>query len=117
MVTVSLLVAACSESPATSTTVPGPSWSIPVTRPPPSSTTDPGSATSTIPARDLLPCPEEGFHSPEADLSAGLNTAGFDLWRDQLVEGNLVFSPSSIGHTLLMARGAADEATGAISSV
>lgn len=65
------------------------------------------------PARDLLPCPDAVFDSPVTALAAGLNTAGFDLWRDQPAEGNLVFSPASIGHTLLMARGAADAATGA----
>jgi serpin B len=112
LVTVSVLVAACSDS-TTSTTVPEPSSQTTVTSPPAPSTTDTAPAASTIPARDLLPCPEQGFDSPEAELAAGLNTAGFDLWRDQPVEGNLVFSPASIGHTLLMARGAADEATGA----
>jgi serpin B len=103
LVTVSVLVAACSDS-TISTTVASPSAP---------STTDTAPATSIVPVRDLLGCPGRGFDSPEAELAAGLNTAGFDLWRDQLVEGNLVFSPASIGHTLLMARGAADEATGA----
>ena len=113
LVTVAVLAAACSDSDTASTTVPEPSSSATITSPPASSTTDPASATSTIPARDLLPCPNQGFDSPEAELAAGLNTAGFDLWRDQPLEGNLVFSPASIGHTLLMARAAADEATGA----
>lgn len=45
-------------------------------------------------------------------LAAGLNDAGFDLWRTQPVDENLVFSPTSIGHALLMARAAADEPTG-----
>ncbi len=47
------------------------------------------------------------------ELAAGFNEAGFDLWRTQAVEDNLVFSPMSIGHALLMARAAADEPTGA----
>lgn len=45
-------------------------------------------------------------------MVVGFNQAGFDLWRRQPVAENLVFSPMSIGHALLMARGAADEATG-----
>ena len=112
LVTVAVLAAACSDSTAASTTEPEPSSSTTTGSPPTSSPTDSASATSTIPARDLLPCPERGFDSPEAELAMGLNTAGFDLWRDQPVDGNLVFSPASIGHTLLMARAAADEATG-----
>lgn len=48
-----------------------------------------------------------------AELSRGLNDAGFDLWRSQPIEDNLVFSPASIGHALLMARAAADPQTGA----
>lgn len=51
--------------------------------------------------------------APVAELAVGFNQAGFDLWRTQPVEGNLVFSPVSIGHALLMARGAADQTTGA----
>ena len=43
----------------------------------------------------------------------GINDAGFDLWRAQPANHNFVFSPASIGHAVLMARGAADEATGA----
>jgi serpin B len=55
--------------------------------------------------------------APSADapvdaLAAGLNEAGFHLWRTRPVDENLVFSPSSIGHALLMARAAADESTG-----
>jgi serpin B len=46
-------------------------------------------------------------------LAAGLNEAGFDLWRTRPVDENLVLSPSSIGHALLMARAAANESTGA----
>lgn len=51
--------------------------------------------------------------APVAEISRGFNSAGFDLWRSQAVEENLVFSPTSIGHALLMARAAADAATGA----
>lgn len=51
--------------------------------------------------------------APVADLVAGFNNAGFELWRTQPATDNTVFSPASIGHALLMARAAADEATGA----
>lgn len=50
--------------------------------------------------------------APATELVAGLNDAGFDLWRTRPVAGNLVFSPASIGHALLMGRAAADDATG-----
>src|SRR5690606_34303065 len=46
--------------------------------------------------------------APVVELASGFNGAGFDLWRTQPVDGNLVFSPLSIGHALLMARAAAD---------
>src|SRR5690606_1351521 len=49
--------------------------------------------------------------APVVELASGFNGAGFDLWRTQPVDGNLVFSPLSIGHALLMARAAADDAT------
>ncbi len=47
------------------------------------------------------------------ELAAGFNLAGFELWLTQDATGNFVFSPMSIAHALLMARGAADDATGA----
>jgi serpin B len=55
----------------------------------------------------------ESADAPVVELSAGLNNAGFDLWRTQDNDANLVFSPASIGHALLMARAAADDPTGA----
>jgi serpin B len=56
---------------------------------------------------------EPAADAPVSELTAGLNGAGFELWRTQPAEDNLVFSPASIGHALLMARAAADTATGA----
>jgi serpin B len=50
--------------------------------------------------------------APVQDLAAGFNDAGFALLREQPLEDNLVFSPTSVGHALLMARAAADDATG-----
>lgn len=49
--------------------------------------------------------------APVADLAGGFNNAGFALWRTQPVADNLVFSPVSIGHAMLMARAAADDTT------
>lgn len=51
--------------------------------------------------------------APVTALAGGLNNAGFNLLRTQPADENLVFSPASIGHALLMARAAADAATGA----
>lgn len=50
--------------------------------------------------------------APFTELAAGFNDAGFDFWRTQPADRNLVFSPVSIAHTLLMARAAADGPTG-----
>ncbi len=51
--------------------------------------------------------------APIDDLVSGFTDGGLDLMRTQPVGENLVFSPLSIGHALLMARGAADDATAA----
>jgi len=51
--------------------------------------------------------------APVTALAAGFNNAGFNLLRTQSADENLVLSPTSIGHALLMARAAADAATGA----
>ncbi|MEM7271975.1 MAG: serpin family protein [Actinomycetota bacterium] len=51
--------------------------------------------------------------APVDDLVAGFTDGGFDLLRAQPANDNLVFSPLSIGHALLMARGAADAPTAA----
>lgn len=51
--------------------------------------------------------------APTAELVTGFTEAGFDLLRTQLTEDNVVLSPASIGHALLMARAAADGPTGA----
>jgi serpin B len=90
----------------------------------PAATTGPGTtgepATTTQPAAPGILSPSEGVvrlqpvaEAPVTELAAGFNTAGFALWQRQPVEGNLVFSPASIGHALLMARAAADDTTGA----
>jgi serpin B len=77
----------------------------------------PGTSGTDVPAALAI---TEGTDRSEPDsdapvdaLAAGLNDAGFDLLRTLPIEDNAVLSPSSIGHALLMARGAADQSTGA----
>ena len=47
------------------------------------------------------------------ELVAGFNDAGFELMRGSPSDANVVLSPASIGHAVLMARAAADDPTGA----
>ena len=75
---------------------------------------------SVVAAEPVLLLPSAGLEradpvadAPVGELASGFNNAGFDLWRSQAIEENLVFSPASIGHALMMARAAADEPTGA----
>lgn len=49
--------------------------------------------------------------APVAELAAGWNEAGFELLRRLPADENVVLSPSSIGHALLMAAAAADDTT------
>jgi serpin B len=49
--------------------------------------------------------------APVAELVAGWNDAGFALLREQPAAENVVFSPASIGHALLMAAAAGDDPT------
>ena len=51
--------------------------------------------------------------APVSTLATGFTDAGFQLMRAQPATENLVFSPLSIGHALLMASGAADDPTAA----
>lgn len=51
--------------------------------------------------------------APIADTAAALNTVGFALLATQPGDENVVLSPSSVGHALLMARAAADDTTAA----
>jgi serpin B len=106
MLAAALLIAACAGESANPT----------LTTQPSSTTVTTATGPSVVPAL-LTPSsgteraePEAG--APVAELSGGFNNAGFDLWRSQQVDANLVFSPTSIGHALLMARAAADGPTG-----
>jgi serpin B len=102
-----LVLAACGREPAAPpSTTPSPSTSSPVTGPA-------SVAPAVLAVSEGVVRAVPAAAAPVAELAAGFNEAGFDLWRAQELEGNLVFSPASIGHALLMARAAADEATGA----
>lgn len=102
---VALLAAACGSEPAATTE--------PATTSEPTTTTSPPIASGVLEPSEGVVRSEPASAAPVAELAAGFNTAGFALWQRQPLEGNLVFSPASIGHALLMARAAADEATGA----
>jgi serpin B len=74
---------------------------------------DPGAASQALQPSPGVERSAPDPAAPASALAAGFNDAGFGLLRQQALGENLVFSPTSIGHALLMARGAADEATGA----
>jgi len=81
------------------------------------SVTSPSTTAPTLTSQPILasdaPRAVVAETAPIRPLAAGLNDAGFDLLRNQDAETNVVLSPSSIGHALLMARGAADAPTAA----
>ncbi len=74
-------------------------------------------ATGATPAGVALPVTggvaRAGVRSdaPVSTLVTGWNDAGFDLLRQEPLADNVVFSPASIGHALLMAAAAGDDAT------
>lgn len=72
-----------------------------------------GPGAGALSPSDGLERAQPASDAPLAELAGGFNDAGFDLWRTQPLRDNVVFSPVSIGHALLMARAAADDATGA----
>lgn len=103
-----LIVAACGSNGAET-----PGTTAPTQASSPSSTTpDPPEPVALVASLGVERSPIDPA-APVADLVAGFNNAGFDLWRTQPVTDNAVFSPASIGHALLMARAAADDTTGA----
>jgi serpin B len=77
----------------------------------PTTTSGPGAVV--VSASDGVERVDPAKDSPIPELTRGFNDAGFELLRTQPSTDNLVFSPASIGHALLMARPAADETTGA----
>lgn len=54
--------------------------------------------------------PDSG--APIVELASGFNNAGFELLQQQPANNNLILSPVSVGHAMLMMRGAADDPTG-----
>ncbi len=91
----------------------GPSSSTPASSASPSSAVPTSATPAVLAVSEGVVRAEPAAAAPVAELAAGFNEAGFALWRTQPVDGNLVFSPASIGHALLMARAAADDSTGA----
>ena len=98
-----LVAAACGDDAGSDPTGPGPS-SPPTTGGP----TVTGALFEPTVARA-----EPSDAAPIESLAAGFNDLGFEILRGQSGESNVVLSPSSIAHALLMARAAADGPTGA----
>ena len=112
LLVVAVLAAACGDGDDTSSD-PGPEG--PTDGPEPEPTTDQPSPelVRTLAASSGLERAVPDPEAPTAELAAGLNQAGFDLWAGLGTDQNFVFSPMSIGHALLMAQPAAAEATAA----
>lgn len=70
----------------------------------------PADASPTALASDVSRAPVD-LDAPVGAVVAGMNDAGFALMRTLPADSNIVFSPASIGHALLMAEPAADQAT------
>lgn len=94
------------------TAVEGPATGLPVTSSPPVSSPSgqllAGEALSGSAGAERAAVAAD---APVAELVAGWNDAGFALLREQPAADNVVFSPASIGHALLMASAAGDEST------
>jgi serpin B len=71
----------------------------------------PTPAGMALPVTDGAVRADAGRDAPVSALVAGWNDAGFELLREQPVADNVVFSPASIGHAMLMAAAAGDDAT------
>ncbi len=103
-----LLAAACGDGGDTAT--------------PPTSDDTSGDSTTSLPGDS--PSPSVALISdaarqpadsdaPQRETAAAFNRVGYALLAEEPVDENIVFSPSSIAHALLMARAAADDATAA----
>lgn len=103
---VSLVLAACGEGGNESAGSTAPT--VPSTAP---STLQPEPAGLAFPVSDGV---ERAAPDPDAavdSLAGGWNDAGFELLRRLPDQENVVFSPTSIGHALLMAAAAGDDTT------
>lgn len=112
IVLVSLLMAACGASGSDSVDETTDSYVVP-TNPTPaaSSTVGSGSERLALPVSAGLERAAVDPNAPTETLAAGWNDAGFELLRRLPAEENVVFSPTSIGHALLMAAAAGDDIT------
>lgn len=112
LVFVSVLVAACGTADSDSAGVPNDSQPAPTTIEPlsPSAPSSQGSGAA-LAVSDGVKRAMVDPNAPVDELAAGWNDAGFDLLRRLPSGDNLVFSPASIGHALLMAAAAGDDAT------
>jgi serpin B len=104
------MVAGCGSSEPVSEPVTVSTDSTPPTSTPPASTVH-GSAVEPLAVSAGVSRAPVQPDAPVAGLVAGWNDAGFDLLRRLPVDENVVFSPASIGHALLMAAAAADDPT------
>jgi len=78
------------------------------------STPDATQAVQVTPSETFASNVDRSEPDPDAPVDmvvAGFNDTGFTLFDQQPADTNFVFSPMSIFHTVLMARGAADEST------
>jgi serpin B len=110
LVASALAVASCgSDEPSSATTdLPPSSTAAPATTAAsPSTTTAATTSGPNDPAGLVARAPVDPT-APTKRLATGFNDAGFDLLRTLPSEQNVVFSPLSIGHALLMAEAAAD---------
>ena len=102
------LIAACGGADTDSGEAPAPDATAGTTAAPAAPAA--GVAFAASPEIERVTAPPD---APVEALVAGFNDAGFELLRDLPSEGNVVFSPASIGHAVLLAEPAADEATAA----
>ncbi len=105
LVVLSVLTAACGESTESGNAPLAPVVSS-ITTAPSTTVAEPVVLQASVPRSGPIDS------APVETLADGFNQAGYNLWLAEGPEDNFVFSPLSIGHALLMARAAADQATG-----
>lgn len=106
----SLLIAACGTTGSGSVEETTDSDGVPTDSiPAASSTAAPRTERLALPVSDGLERARVDPDAPTDALAAGWNDAGFDLFRRLPAEDNVVLSPLSIGHALLLAAAAGDD--------
>ncbi len=117
LVLVSVLVAGCGGSdpdPGATSTDPATPTTPASTAPAPASPAPASQAPAfgaALPVSAGVERADVDAGAPVGELAAGWNDAGFELLRRLPSDENVVFSPSSIGHALLMAAAAGDDTT------